>query len=641
MPSLSWMLVFPPLIHSNWGNYYPSIALLAAALDAVRTSAGQLDLNEAFLDYLIAPERLARIAGGDGYADPDSAECIPTRAAAELLIKSEFAIADAAGRHLPPEQCPGLELATELARAYHIDLPVRELVRPEFAASKVAQMYERFFDASEFDAMLRRTEHALAVSVPMGPQLGPAVLLARRAKRLRPDIRVVFGGPTMTLMDDATLTLLLDEVPEIDAVVRYEGEGPIQCFAEQLRDGEWAPEKIANAHSRHAQARQSKNTIRLRDVPSAIYAPELMAHLAAPRLSVQQARGCYWGECAYCDFIELYNSGLRYDGQSAEGLVEEVRKFVQGHRAGKFWLVTEALPPRVGLRFAKRILEEGLKIDWRSFAMVDRAFTTDILATMRESGCSSLTIGMESMTTRVLQNVRKKATAEDNVAFLEAVRAAGMRIDLNLIPDLPTTTAQEAFEGLAQVEAFEDVYRVVSVFPFEATRSSDIGRNPTHYGLTVEGAVAPDPLHPKGQAQFSSNRLVYRDDGMSHDERAEVFAAYRALARRVSARNAATGPDASAGVALCSPRTAILEGRDNTILYSWDQDRYWTVPGALRGLLTWLRDERRPIMRSDIANFLYRTNQVPLAALPFVTDSIVESLAQMAILRLPQQASVH
>ena len=274
----------------------------------------------------------------------------------------------------------------------------------------------------------------------------------------------------MTLMEDSILGLLLNEVPEIDAVVRYEGEGPIQHLAQQLRDGIWEPETIANVHTRAAPVRPGKNALRLRHVPLALYAPELMARLAAPRLSVQQARGCYWGKCAYCDYIKLYNSRMLYDGQSVDDMVDEVRRFLTYHNVNKFWLVTEALPPRIGLRFAKRIIEHGLRIDWRSFAMVDRGFTVEILSAMRESGCSSLTVGLESMTTRVLQNVRKKATADDNIAFLKAVRVAGMRIDLNLIPDLPTTTANEAFE---ESRASESLRTFFEQSPYSPLRRRD------------------------------------------------------------------------------------------------------------------------------------------------------------------------
>ena len=126
---------------------------------------------------------------------------------------------------------------------------------------------------------------------------------------------------------------------------------------------------------------------------------------------------------------------------------------------------------------------------------------------------------------------------------------------------------------------------------------------------------------------------------MTSAERGEIFAAYRALARRVNARNTVAPPSTENGIRLWSPRTAILEGHNKTIVYNWDQDRLWTLPADLRGLLVWLRDERRPITPSDVANYLHRTTNTSLSILPSVTEAILSSLTRMAILNSWQQAS--
>jgi len=47
---------------------------------------------------------------------------------------------------------------------------------------------------------------------------------------------------------------------------------------------------------------------------------------------------------------------------------------------------------------------------------------------------------METMNDRVLRLVHKAATAAENGAFLERASNAGISLQVNLIPDLPTTT---------------------------------------------------------------------------------------------------------------------------------------------------------------------------------------------------------
>ena len=54
------VLIFPPLIKSNFGEYYPATAVLAAFLGKHGYESLQLDLNERFAEHLLAPATLAR-----------------------------------------------------------------------------------------------------------------------------------------------------------------------------------------------------------------------------------------------------------------------------------------------------------------------------------------------------------------------------------------------------------------------------------------------------------------------------------------------------------------------------------------------------------------------------------------------------
>lgn len=68
------------------------------------------------------------------------------------------------------------------------------------------------------------------------------------------------------------------------------------------------------------------------------------------------------------------------------------------------------------------------------------------------------------------------------------------------------------------------------IFPFEATRSSDIGRNPELFGLKViENGNARS-----GQAQFNANHLPVIDPAMSEEDLCYVISRYKDFAARVS-----------------------------------------------------------------------------------------------------------
>ncbi|HZH16134.1 MAG TPA: radical SAM protein [Archangium sp.] len=632
---LEWVLIFPPLVSSNWGHYYPSLACLAAVLAEGGFRAVQVDLNEQLFDYLIEPARLRSIVQGARAARLSLQEVARTAAAELLLENPEFA-RDSEGRHRSQDDGRGFEMVGELARALYLDADLEALADGEPEPSAVVRQYQAFFEASGVARLLEHDSVAIGISVPMGPQLCPTLLLARYLKSLRPDARIILGGPVLTLMSPQRLHALLERFPCVDAVVRYEGEGPIRALAEQLERDVWRPEEIPHVVTRESagvtpRGAATTDAFHPARLPYARFDAALLARLRAPRIGVLQARGCYWGECSYCDFIELYSSTRRYNGRPVAGVVGEIAHLRKEHGINAFWLVTESLPPAQGDRFARLLLERGVRCDWRSFAMVDPGFTPEMLSRYVESGCTSLTIGMESMTTRVLKLVRKRATQEDNEQFLQACRKAGLKLDVNLIPNLPTTTYAEALEGLRILEGYSDTLRAVAVFPFEATASSQVGRSPEAFGLSVVGTGRDPGSHfPSGQAQFLSNRLVCSDPGMSEHELQEVFARYEAFARALKVKKEETLAPPAQGLHLRSSRVALVRDAAQAYAYDWDKDRVFRIPEATHEFLGWLKARQGRASRRDIANYL--APRAPPSRIPLLCAQLIDTCRQMGVL---------
>jgi len=630
-----WALVFPPLISSNWGNYYPSIALLDAVLAEVEVSAHQVDLNEEFLDYLIDPGRLSRLEAAYRRLGRTPVDDIPQRSAIQLAQLHRGAIVNARGQHLCDGEWNGLDLTVELSRPFHIDKPVTGLPAL-LQGSEVARTYQDFFSWSTYAKVIERTGRAVGISVPMGPQLGPTILLARLTKAWRPDLRVVLGGPTLTLMRPGDLSALLEAVPEIDCVVRFEGEPALRALATQLRDDQWKPEEVDGVVVRGVgPTRPRRAPPAMNRLPSARFSEALLHRLESPRVGVLQARGCYWGKCTYCDFIELFTNTGRYAGRAPSNVFQEVQGLAERYGIHRYWLITEALPPKQGLRFAEEVVRTGLSVDWRSFAMVDDGFTTEVLRAFQESGCSSLTIGLETMSDRVLKLVEKKVGSQENLRFFERVRAAGMKISVNLIPNLPSTTYAEAMDSLELLRPFADIFHTVAVFPYEATASSAVGRNPERFGLRVlnNGAAG-------GQAQFSSNTLKCEDPAMTQEELAEVLSAYERFSRSVRSaaaegvaqrRQEEASRTGRGGYQFRSNRIAVLEDDDGSVVYDWNRDRAWRLPRYVLGSLQRMQRSSEPFRRAHVANWFAETTAP--SQIPVRTELLFNELRAMGLLK--------
>lgn len=551
--------MLPPLVETNFGQLYPSTAVLAAYLQPRGLRTRQVDLNAAFFHHLVSDDELAASAAAL-YARSTTGAVAAARWTRLRLESGSLTRPElfAAQRRDPLNAVVRL-----LVAPYSVDPDSRALAGssgdPHLDAS-----YDRFF-ASQVPGLVDEKGSAtlFALSVPMGPQLLPALrlssILGRRLQGSRS--RIVLGGPAVSLLGNAELTCLLELNQAVDCIVRFDGEGPLHALAEQMAAGEWAPERVPGASSLrsgrpHHVAPAPGPSLDTLSTPA--YSEALLAGAPLARLGVLQARGCYWGKCDYCDFVEVYKGSPPYRSRNVDRVVADIRHIVERTSVRRFRVITESIPPAFARALSERLRSEALTVQWSSFIMVDRRFDRALLQCMAASGCDMLVVGLESMVTRVLELVHKAADREQNIRFLTDASAAGIQLHVNLIPDLPSTTREEALEGLADLERVAGCIAEANVIPFEPTRSSRVGRSPAQFGLIPAEA----PVH-SGHAQFALNTLPVSDPAMTAEERAEVFHAYREFAATVNARSAGLAHEPDLG-----QYTIFVDGREGAGLFN-------------------------------------------------------------------------
>ncbi len=598
-------LVFPPLVETNFGCYYPSTAVLAGYLSAKGISSVQTDLNEDFAVYLLQPESLEHMAKGEFEDKPASSPSSMPAVAARLLIRYGHSLLDEQGKHLFREDSSDIAyLLSTLAQPYRIDMPLSVMTNPGFYDQPEAVVYRTFLERTNYAETLPASIHTVGMSIPVGPQLAPALILARYLKTLRPDLAIILGGSTISIMTLADVEKILVCNPAVAAVVRCDGERPLEALLEQRRAGSWEPAKVSGVSCRVGTKiihRPPEAGPGLDSIPYAEYDSQLLSRLANPEIGIVQSRGCYWRKCAYCDYVELYKGSPPFRTRTPNSFVDEMEHQVQKHGVDQFSVITEAIAPAFARKISKLILQRGLRVKWHSFAMVDRRFTPDVFEIMARAGCEFLVIGAETMTNRVLHFMNKAATKEDNIKFLLDARASGLDIKVNLIPDLPSTTYQEAMDSLAAFRELQECFNYVSYFPFEATRSSRIGRQPGRFGLR-----SVDSGFTTGQAQFTLNHLEVFDPAMTVDEREQVYAEYRAFAAQVNTRRAIDPPPLvlredtieNARFRLADELLDLTPVEGGVQCYNWLTRKRFQMPEEWPGLIEKIRSSQ-PFRRAD------------------------------------------
>ncbi|MFC1865525.1 B12-binding domain-containing radical SAM protein [Chloroflexota bacterium] len=526
-------LVYPPLVDANFGSYYPSTAVLAGYLAAKGIDSIQTDLNEDFAAYILKPESLKSMADGVFAKNLTLSKSSMPTVAARLLIRYGHLLINEQGEHLFREDVSDLAyLLGILAEPYRIDVPLSDIAKKEFYDQPEAGVYRTFFESSGYAEALPASVNTVGISISVGLQLVPALILARHLKALRKDLVIILGGPVVSLMAVDDIEKILACNATVDVIVRSEGEKPLEALLKQRRAGSWDPGSVTGV-SCHKGAdiihRPPGAGLVLDSIPYAEYDAQLMSRLNKPDIGIVQSRGCYWGKCAYCDYIELYKGNPEFRTRKADNFLDEMEYQIEKHGVHQFSVITEAIAPNSANKISQLILQRGLQVKWHSFALIDRRFTKEIFENLVCSGCDYLVIGVETMTDRILRLMGKAATMEEAIRFIIDAKDSGLDLKVNLIPNLPSITYEEAMDSLAVFSDLGECFIYVSSFNFEATRSSLVGRHPERFGLSTI-----DSDYASGQAHFSLNHLEVLDPAMNADEKERVIANYNAFAAKIN-----------------------------------------------------------------------------------------------------------
>jgi len=242
--------------------------------------------------------------------------------------------------------------------------------------------------------------------------------LARLAKRLLPETKIVFGGVGATFLWEHLLT----HFPEIDFVVRGEGEESFGRLLDAL---------AAKAPSVELQKLPG---IALRTESGPMATPEAdfiseIDQLPDPARyytfqHVISSRGCPWN-CVFCGSPTFWKRRVRF--HSPEYFVEQLERL--SRRGVSFFYVSDdtfTLRKERVIRICEEILKRGLRITWQAISRVD-AIDEEIVYWMRRAGCLQISFGVESGSEKIRNKVlNKKISTEAIKKAFEICRRYGV-----------------------------------------------------------------------------------------------------------------------------------------------------------------------------------------------------------------------
>jgi anaerobic magnesium-protoporphyrin IX monomethyl ester cyclase len=160
---------------------------------------------------------------------------------------------------------------------------------------------------------------------------------------------------------------------------------------------------------------------------------------------VLSTRGCPHA-CTFCSPVEMRSRFLPYRVRDVEAVADELAH-VAGLGANVVYFNDDNFlreRERV-VALCEAILRRRLDLSWLADARVDDIDPT-VLPLLRRAGCSTLCLGIESGSQRVLDAMRKGITVEQTRAAAAAIRRAGIWTVAYVIVGAPGETETERYD---------------------------------------------------------------------------------------------------------------------------------------------------------------------------------------------------
>jgi radical SAM superfamily enzyme YgiQ (UPF0313 family) len=297
-------------------------------------------------------------------------------------------------------------------------------------------------DQKKLDEMLDHMKPDLVGITSMTSNFPAAEYIAKFVKLRCPESLVVMGGVHATFMHRE----ILAETPEADIIVRYEGEFTMAELAATLENGRSLKE--VNGISFRDEGRVISNPDRER-IEDLDCLPFPAHHLLEPKIKkyfmytsppVLTTRGCPFS-CIYCSTMAFH--GRKYRTRSVTNVVLELEYLIDHYKVDKVSFIDDnfTMQPIRVFALCQEMKKRGLSIKWGCNARVDQV-NEEILKVMKEAGCRDVFCGIESVSQRALDIVKKGYRVQQARDAVKMAEKLGIRTHCSFVLGLPGESKQ-------------------------------------------------------------------------------------------------------------------------------------------------------------------------------------------------------
>ncbi len=310
---------------------------------------------------------------------------------------------------------------------------------------------------------------------------------------------MTIGGHYPSLADRETL----EAIPDLDSVVRGEGEATLLALYRSLRKGNSLDQVLGLTWREKEQVRANPPRPlidNLDDLPFPLRRDPAVQHRGMGVGSVVASRGCYF-DCSFCSIHNFYrlSPGRHRRGRSPQHVVDELEHLHRDQGVRIFVFEDDDFLARGSAQqewldgFCEELRLRRLNDDivWRASCRVDDV-NRDTLERMREAGLMCLYVGIESGSEIGLATYRKHYKPSSVYRFIEMMESLDMPFEFGFMlfhPDCQFESVRQDIEFLRRVgKSGLAVVHFTKMLPYAGTSIAD--------RLEKEERLEGDIAHP-------------------------------------------------------------------------------------------------------------------------------------------------
>lgn len=162
---------------------------------------------------------------------------------------------------------------------------------------------------------------------------------------------------------------------------------------------------------------------------------------------VLASRGCHHN-CIFCSLIERVSYGNKYRFRNPKNIADEM-ELLKSKGVNVIYFIddnfTENMPHVID--FCDEIIKRKLDIKWVAQSRIDN-LNREVLVKMKKAGCSTLCLGIESGSNRILKILNKGCNKNQISKTVKFIKEQDIKIMADFIIGSPTETKKEIMKSL-------------------------------------------------------------------------------------------------------------------------------------------------------------------------------------------------